>query len=151
VKETAQIEHKGIIKEIKDNELQVSIISHSSCASCSVKGSCSVSDVEEKIIDVFVPDSSEYKQGEHVEVYYKQSLGFRALFIGYVLPFLVLLITMIFMLSITENELLAGLTALGALVPYYLIVYLTKDKLRKTFSFSIKKSIVYSKMSAVNI
>ena len=55
------------------------------------------------------------------------------------------------MLSITENELLAGLTALGALLPYYLIVYLTKDKLRKTFSFSIKKSIVYSKMSAVNI
>ncbi|MCF6366243.1 MAG: SoxR reducing system RseC family protein [Bacteroidales bacterium] len=146
-----QIEHKGIIKEVKGSELQVSIISHSSCASCSVKGSCSVSDVEEKIVDVFVANPNEYKQGEHVEVYYKQSLGFRALFIGYILPFLVLLVTMIIMLSFTENELFAGLVALGALAPYYLVVYLTKDKLKKTFSFSIKKSIVYPKTGAVNI
>ena len=149
--EIAQIEHKGIVKSIEGNELQVSILNHSSCASCNVKGSCSVSDIEEKLIDVYVTEPDAYKLGEHVEVYYKQSLGFRALFLGYVLPFLVLLVTMIVMLSVTDRELLSGIVALAALVPYYLIVYITKDKLKKTFSFSIKKSVVYPTFSAAGI
>ncbi len=149
--EITQIEHKGIVKSIEGNELQVSILNHSSCASCNVKGSCSVSDIEEKLIDVFVTEPDEYKLGEHVKVYYKQSLGFRALFLGYVLPFFVLLVTMIVMLEITDRELLSGLVSLAILVPYYFVVYITKDKLKKTFSFSIKKSIAYTSMSAVSI
>ncbi len=139
-----KIEHKGIIKEISGNELHISIINKSSCVSCNIKGSCSVSDINEKIIDVFVMNPNEYKLGEKVEVFFNQSLGFRALLIGYLYPFLVMLLTMIIMLKVTQRELLSGLTALGVLIPYYVIVNLTKARLKKTFSFSIKKSLVYS-------
>ena len=59
---------------------------------------------------------------------------------------------MIVMLQVTEKELLSGLSALAALIPYYLIVHFTEDRLKKKFSFSIKKSIIYPPhMSAVNI
>ncbi len=151
MKEAPQIEHKGIIKEIKDNDLKVSIVSHSACASCEVNGVCSVSDLEEKIVDVFVENPNEYKEGESVEVFYKQSLGFRALLIGYLLPFMIILITMIVMLSLTEKELIAGLVSLGMLIPYYLTVYFAKNKIKKTFSFSIKKSIVFSQVNSVQL
>ncbi len=152
MKDIAQIEHRGIIKEINGNELQVSIINKSSCASCNIQGSCSVSDIDEKMIDVYTNTPQDYKLGDNVDVYFKQSLGFRALLLGYLYPFFVMLITMIVMLQVTERELLSGLSALGALIPYYLIVYYTKDRLKKTFSFSIKKSFVYPPhMSAVNI
>ena len=152
MKDIAQIEHRGIIKEINGNELQVSIINKSSCASCNIQGSCSVSDIDEKMIDVYTNTPQDYKLGDNVDVYFKQSLGFRALLLGYLYPFFVMLITMIVMLQVTERELLSGLTALGALIPYYLIVHFTKDRLKKTFSFSIKKSFVYPPhMSAVNI
>jgi len=147
-----QIEHSGIIKEIVDNELKVSIINKSSCASCNLKGSCSVSDIQEKIIDVFVSNPKDYNVGESVDVFYKQSLGFRALFIGYLLPFLILLITMIVMLELTNKELLSGLVSLFSLIPYYLIVYLTRNRIKKTFSFSVKKSVIYPPhLSAINI
>lgn len=132
--------------------MQVSIINKSSCASCNLKGSCSVSDIQEKIVDVFTNNSKDFIVGENVDVYYKQSLGFRALFLGYLLPFIVVLITMVIMLETTNKELLSGLVSLASLIPYYLIVYLTRDKIKKTFSFSVKKSFSHSPyLSAVNI
>ena len=151
MKETEQIEHKGIIKEITGHELQISIIAQEGCASCTLKGSCSVSEVNEKIIDVAVTNPNEFKIGENVTIYYKQSLGFRALFLGYVLPFIILLFTMITSLAITEKELLSGILSLVILIPYYLIIYLSKDKIKKTFSFSIKKSFEYPSYNTVSI
>lgn len=137
--EFEQIEHEGFVTEIKSNKMKISILSQSSCASCKVKGACVVSDTEEKIIDVFIDNSNLYKIGEKVQVYYKQSLGFRALFLAYVLPFLILLFTLIITLSVSENEVISGLLAFAVLVPYYLILYFNKNKLKNTFSFSVKK------------
>lgn len=151
MKEPAQIEHKGIVKSINGNELQVSIIVQASCASCNFKGSCSVSGLEEKIIDVLVANPDKYENGENVSVYYKQSLGFKALFLGYVLPFLILFISLIILMSITQKELLSGVISLLLLIPYYLILYFSKDKIKKTFTFSIKKSLNYPDLKTVNV
>ena len=148
MKELEQIEHQGFIKEIIDNHIKVSIISKASCASCQIKGSCSVSEIEEKTVDVITDDFASYKVGESVDVYYKQSLGFRAMFLGYLLPFFVVLFTLILTLSITKNEVFAGLLALFMLIPYYLALYLSRHKHKKTFSFSIKKK--YTSYQNVN-
>lgn len=144
MKQVKQIIHPGIIKSISGNELQVSIIAQAACASCTLKGACSVSEVEEKIIDIYVENPDDYKNGESIEVYFKQSLGFRALFLGYVLPFLILIVSLITLMSVTKKELLSGIISLLMLIPYYLILYYSRDKIKKTFVFSIKKSFNYS-------
>ena len=132
------IEHKGTIKKITTDLITVNIISKSACVSCSAKGICSVSDIDNKEIEV-KNFTNNYEVGEEIKVYYKQSLGFRALFLGYILPFLMILITLIVMLAITNREGLSGIIALATLIPYYIILYLNKNKFQKTFSFSIKK------------
>lgn len=139
MKEGTQIEHKGIVKEVGQSELKVSIVSATSCASCELKGSCNPSDIEEKIIEVPVASPTDYKKGQPVNLFYKQSLGFRALFLGYLLPFLIVISSLITVLEITHNEGIAGLTAIGLLAPYYLTLYLLKGKIKKTFAFSIEK------------
>jgi len=134
-----QIEHSGIIKEIKtDGLILVSILSGTGCSSCSVKGSCSASEVKEKIIELKSPDFNKYKEGQSVNVFYKQSLGFKALFLGYIFPFIIMFVTLIISINITENEGFSGLLAIGILAPYYLMIYFFKNKIRETFSFSIK-------------
>ena len=132
------IEHDGVIKKIDNNHIEVSIISKASCASCSVKGVCTASDVEEKIVEIN-DNSNDYKEGEHVTIYYKQSLGFRALFLGYILPFLILMVVLITLLQLNVNEAIAGVSALSTLIPYYISIYLLRNKLKETFSFSIIK------------
>ena len=132
------IEHKGTIKKISENSIFVNIISKSACISCSAKGICSVSEIDEKEIEV-KQYSAHFKIGEEVNVFYKESLGYRALFFGYILPFLIIFITLIVMISITNREGLSGIIAFASMLPYYLILYLNKNKFKKTFNFSIKK------------
>ncbi len=131
------IEHKAIVKEIADNSMKVSILASSGCVSCSAKGICNVSEVEEKIVEVSKFEGN-YKIGDEVKVYYKQILGFRALFLGYVLPFLLIFTSLIISLIITKHEGLSGLIALGSLIPYYIVLYVTKKKINDKFSFSVK-------------
>ncbi len=132
------IEHKGRIDSIDGNKINVNFLAMSGCASCHAKGVCSAADMQEKFVEVF-DFTNQYKIGEEVNVTLRQSLGFRALFLGYVLPFILVLLILIILTSMTDNEAVAGLSALSVLVPYYLILFLLKDKIRKKFTFTINK------------
>ncbi len=143
---TVNIEHTGTIKEKRGNMLIVSIIPHSACASCSVGGGCSASSAEEKIVEIF-DYSGNYEVGERVDVYYAQALGFQALFLGYVLPFILLMAVLMIVHSITGNEGLAGLASLAILVPYYLGLYLTRDLIKKKFTFQIRPKAIIHKVN----
>lgn len=139
MKEQAQIEHTGVVTDVGQNELKVSILQASACASCAVKSACGISESSEKIVNIRHANPAEYRRGEKVNLFYKQSLGFRALFLGYLLPFLILLTSLFVLMGITQNEALSGLVSLGLMAPYYLILYFTKDRIKKTFAFSIEK------------
>ncbi|OFX86791.1 MAG: hypothetical protein A2W99_06935 [Bacteroidetes bacterium GWF2_33_16] len=132
------IEHKGLIESIQGNKISVSFIALSGCASCHAKGLCTTSDMQEKSIEVF-DVSNQYKVGEEVNVILKQSLGFKAVWLGYVLPFVLVLILLIVLTELTGNEAISGLGALSILVPYYLLLIFFRKKLQKTFSFIIQK------------
>ena len=132
------IEHKGRIDSIDGNKINVSFLALSGCASCHAKGVCSAADMQEKSVEVF-DYTNQYTTGQEVNVTLKQSLGFRALFLGYVLPFILVLFTLIILTIITNNEAISGIGALIVLVPYYLVLFLLKSKIRKKFTFAINK------------
>lgn len=133
-----EIEHQGRVVAIDDEKITVSIVAQSACVSCSVKGSCSVSDVEDKIVEVANTHDRELKINEEVTVVLNTNLGTIAVLFGYFFPFLVLLFTVIIMLGIGFDEGTAGLTAIAMLIPYYLILYLTRKKQRQAFNFRLK-------------
>jgi sigma-E factor negative regulatory protein RseC len=82
-------------------------------------------------------DPSPYQIGQTVEVKLKESLGFYALFLGYLFPFIVLIITMIVASLFTNDEAVIGLASIGSLIPYYLILMLFKTRIKKKFSYFI--------------
>jgi len=133
-----EITHQGTIESIYDNHFNVRIISMASCVSCSANGSCSASDIAEKLVEVVKPNNSNKKVGEIVTIVLNQSMGLKAVFIGYVAPFLVLFFTLIIMLVLDFTEGIAGLTALFMLIPYFGILYLLKDKIKENFTFRLK-------------
>ncbi len=131
------IEHLGRIDAVTPNDIRVVIISQSACASCHAKGACSASDVSEKIV-VVSKTNHNFLVGETVKVLLKQSLGFKALFLAYILPFIVV-IASLFTFSAFMSEGKAGLLALLILIPYYAILYFLKNTLSKQFNFDIEK------------
>ena len=136
--DSKSIEHKGRIDSIEENKINVSFLAMSGCASCHAKGVCSAADMQEKSVEV-IDFTNQYRVGEEVNVTLKQSLGFRALLLGYVLPFVIVLVMLIILTIITEDEAISGLGALSVLIPYYVVLFLLKDKIRKQFTFRINK------------
>lgn len=131
------ITHQGFVHSTEKGVVRIKIISMSACASCQVKGVCTASESEEKIIDV--PTDKNYKIGEEITISSKTANGFKALWLAYVLPFLLVLFTLIILTSLKYSETKAGVFSLSMLIPYYFLLYLFRDKLKKKFTFEILK------------
>lgn len=136
---TENIEHPGIIDRIEGKRVWVSIQPQSACGNCHSKSYCGMAEVAEKIVEVQPPDNGKtYQIGQHVIISLKKSLGYRALFLGYLIPFFILLLSLILLISVTGNEALAAITSIFLMIPYYLILYINREKIKSSFRFYIK-------------
>lgn len=136
--EVDSIRHDGIIKNMDDQYYYVSIMAQSACAACEVKGVCNITEMQEEIVEVPKGNSSGFSVGDKVEIMMEKSLGTKAVMLGYFIPFLLLLATLIISLSLTDNQGIAGVLAVLVLIPYYFTIYFYRDKLKKTFVFRIR-------------
>ncbi len=132
-----QISHTGIIKKLSDKTIIVNIINESACASCHAKGACSAADMKDKEVEIHSFEG-DYTVGQHVTIVGKTVQGFKALFLGYLLPFIIVLSILIISTALNASESTSGLLALGSLIPYYFVLYLFRNRLKKTFEFEIK-------------
>lgn len=133
------IDHLGIVDRIEGDVAHVKINSESACSACHAKGVCGAADQEEKFLDVPLSGAS-YKTGEQVHVQVARRLGFKAVALGYFYPFLLLMAVLILLILIGVSELKAGSLALLSILPYYLLLYLFRKRIKSTFTFSIKKT-----------
>lgn len=100
-----------------------------------------MSESQEKIIEVAVDSSEEqYAVGDVVQVAEQQSMAFRAVAIAYVGALVVLLVVLMVSLELGLSEALsAGLSLLGIAL-YYFVVYLNRNRIKRTINFTITKS-----------
>lgn len=132
------IDHEGIIDHINADVAHVKIDSQSACAACHAKGVCGAADQEEKFLDIHL-HGAKYNEGESVRVQVARHLGFKAVALGYLFPFLILMGVLISLTMLGVEELKAGLFALLSIIPYYLVLYLLRRRIESTFTFSIRK------------
>ena len=130
------IAKSGIVHQVEGQKVIVKINSVSACAACHAKGMCTSSDTSEKFIEVALADAGNVKPGEMVNVNVAYSAGNVALFYGYVLPFLLVFVSLIVTINFV-SEVYAGLISLGILVPYYAVLYVLRNKMGKRFRFTI--------------
>ena len=133
-----QVEHEGTVISMNGNTMIVRIVASSACGGCAAKNYCGTSENKDK--DICVEGfSGDFVSGERVKVLMQRSMGFRALCIGYIIPFVLMLFTLLMVYQFTGNELASGLSALFILVPYYLILHLLNQKIAKSFGFTVQK------------
>ena len=136
-----KIKHNGIVENIGQGIVKVRILQTSACAHCKVASHCNAAEAKEKIIDVRCEkDSNRYEVGQKVTIATSSSAVGRAMTVGFVLPSIVMVASLLWVLTFTGNEQLAALMAVLALIPYYLIVYLSRRQLSKGVVFTIEDS-----------
>ena len=130
------IQHEGIVEKTDKGSVMVRITSLSACSGCHAEGSCSMTGKEDKLI--MITGNYNVSEGDCVTVMMRKSMGYRAVFLGYVLPFFSVLIILVFLNSTGFSELTAGLLSLSVLIPYYALLFLIRKKIDKEFIFTLK-------------
>lgn len=132
------IEHPGVVEGVCNQQVLVRVKSRTACGDCKSKSYCGLQEVDDKVIKITSEQPEKYETGQNVIVTLKESLGYKALLIGYLFPLIILVLMLVLMMLITGNEPLSALTAVMVMVPYYILVYVFRKRLRQTFKFHIK-------------
>jgi len=132
-----RISHDGIIDSLEGDDVVVRITGYADCQSCHARGACNVTD--EKYMKVR-SGSGQFNTGDRVRIVLAQSIGFRALFLGYILPFFLVLTILLALSAAGFPEGVAGLASLASLLPYYLGLKLFRRRIERRFSLQLQKT-----------
>ena len=133
-----EITHKGRIVAIDPEITTIEIVAESACASCHAKGICGLGEEKVKLIDVRTSAWHPHQVGDEVEVVLKKAMGYKAVFIAYGMPLVVLFVTMMILNGLGVGELWAGIGSLLAVAVCYLVIFLFRNKISKDYSFYLK-------------
>ena len=138
MKDTETISHEGVVTKIADDELEIKILAQSACAACHAKSACGMGEQAEKILTVPRPKDKDFALGQRVNVRMSIGQGNKAAILAYLLPILLLLAVLFTCLGLGLNDGLSALISIVALIPYYIVLYLKRDQLKKRFEYSIE-------------
>jgi sigma-E factor negative regulatory protein RseC len=130
------VSHKGVVVAVDGRRLKVQIESVSACAACHAKGMCTLSDKEEKLIDIEMPNGMEKKVGDVVTVVVTQQRGMQAVVLAYILPAIVVILSLVGLLNIV-SEPVAIILSLLSLAVYYILLYLFRNRISSKFVMTL--------------
>ena len=133
------IEHTGVVQAKGEGNVEVLITQSSACSSCHAKGACTAADKSEKLVEAIVLDNN-IAVGDVVVVYGQRKLGMKAVLWAFVIPFVVLFVTLLLLQKTELSEVLRGTISLATLIPYYVILSFFRESLKKEFCFYARKA-----------
>lgn len=133
-----QVSHPGVVVGIGEQDLEIEILSASSCGACNIKSACGMSEMKEKRLTVPKPADRDFIVGQPVSIIMSTRQGNKAALIAYFIPTLII-ISLTVVLSSFIKEWLAALAGIGAMAVYYFVLYyFFRDKLRNEFTYEIR-------------
>jgi sigma-E factor negative regulatory protein RseC len=133
------IAHDAIVQSIDSSSVRLLLLNKGSCSGCNAGKSCGMSGSDTR--ELSIEGTFDVSPGSRVTVVLKQSSGFLALFLGYLLPLLIFLVSLVLLNIFSVDELASGLISLGMFIPYYLLLSLFRSSIRQKFSFTINDPV----------
>ena len=101
-----------------------------------------------KIIDVWTDNSADFNVGDNVMVEIANRIGMMSVLVGFIAPICAVLFGVILTLILTGegcifhidepyNQAVAAIAGLLMLLPYYIVLYILRNKIRKKITFNI--------------
>ncbi len=138
---TDYIEHTATVAALSPKERTVTVIvdNGGECGSCPAARLCGVKDGKGEKITISDPKPDRFRVGERVRIRGTESLHRRAIMICTVVPCLLLIGIMIGVYLLTGSSPTAALSGVGAMVIFFLLMYLGRNKIAHEFTFTIQK------------
>ena len=138
--ERGQIRHEGVVESVEEGLVRVRILQASACAACKVTSKCHTAESKEKVIDVTVNghEAFRWEKGQAVTVCTSGTMAGRALLLGFGVPLLIMLTVLVATLAAGCSEGTAALLMIASLIPYYIVLWLFRNRIARNISFYIE-------------
>lgn len=133
------ISHQGTVLYVEGNRIDVEMTVDGACGSCKARKACGMGESEDRVVSLLTESAKFYTEGEQVNVYIEQRMGMKAAAYAYIFPFFILLAVLLIMFEAGFSEAAAGLSALGAMVVYYIVLAFFRHRIEKEFIFKLSK------------
>lgn len=130
------IRHKGVVERVEGDTAVVRIVQTSACAACHAAKMCMASESRDKRIEARL--TRPVAVNEEVDVVVREELGWLAVVIAYVIPFVLLVAAVAGLGKLGWSEAKAGTGALLSVAVYYGVLRLFRDKLQRKFTFYVE-------------
>jgi sigma-E factor negative regulatory protein RseC len=133
------LEHKGVVSEVGEKMVEVEFVTESACSECKAKGLCGVDEGNRRFVTVWEPMAQYYAVGEEVMIGVSEVMGMKAAVYAYIIPFFILLGGLLLTTRLGWGEVAAGLSALGIMCLYYVVLWFLRRRIEKEIVFKIRK------------
>lgn len=132
------MEHEARVVAVFPGErrIEAEMIVTSACGSCKAKAVCG-GEKESRVVSAYTEHPEIYQVGDEVTISIEQIKGYKAIILSYIVPLFVMLAA----LALTHprwGDLVAGLSALGACVLYFVVLALFRNRIEKEIVFCVK-------------
>ena len=137
--EIEYIDHNGRITAIdpEKREVTVALIEEAECGECPAGKLCNNFSPDKNVVKIPVADPGEFKVGDFVSVRGSERLHRKAIMLATVIPSLALIAVMIGVYLLTDSQLAACLSGLGAMILFFVGLYLMRHRLAHEFVFEV--------------
>ena len=132
------VSHPGVVVGINGEDLEIEILSSSSCGSCGIKSACGMSEMKEKRIIMPKPTDKEFIVGQPVSIIMNAKQGNKAALLAYFIPAFLLVAIIVILSNLSIKEWIAALVGIGVIAIYYLVLSFFKEKLKSEFKYEIR-------------
>lgn len=133
------LEHKGIVREVGDRLVEVEFVAEDACAGCKAKGLCGVDEGDRRFVTVYDELAQYYTPGEEVILGVSEVTGMKAATYAYIIPFFILLGALVLTMRLDWSETAAGLSSLGLMGLYYVVLFFFRRRIEREIVFKIRK------------
>lgn len=133
------MEHEAVVVEViaEQKRVDVEMVVSGACGSCKAKAVCGGGESQVRQVAAYTDHPELYNVGDRVVISIEQIMGYKAIVLSYIVPLIVMLVA----LALTHSrygDLVAGVSALGACVLYYIVLAFFRKRLERVIVFSIK-------------
>jgi sigma-E factor negative regulatory protein RseC len=136
-----QLQHRGVVERVSQDEVIVGVMPESACAGCHAKGICGERGDKREIV-VKTPYAKEFTPGERVVVALEHNhMGVLSVVWSYVVPLVVLLAVLFGTKACGVEDGVAALSSMVAMSLYYVGLYLMRKMFDRMIKFTIIKEL----------
>ena len=131
------IEHDGIVTQVADTFIIVTIQNQTACAGCHAKGACGMSEMALKSITAEKPNE-DVKIGDKVIVSASTQNAMLSVLLAYIVPSILIIAVLALLILAGTSEVLAATLSLTTTTVYFIVLYLLRNKFAKKIKFKVK-------------